>query len=210
MTPVEAGLLWLAWAVMAGTPGPATMTIAGTSMERGRRAGAVSSLGIMFGSAAWGLAAAAGLSGVMLANAWVFEALRYGGAAYLLWLAIKSLRSAFSSPDKAVSGFRVQSGTLRRVFIKASLIHLTNPKAILAWGSIYAIILPATAAPVQVFGLFAFLYSGSAFTFLLYAVIFSTPAMVRAYARAKRWFEFTFAGFFGYASLKVFTAQIEN
>ena len=210
MTPVEWGLLWLAWAVMAGTPGPATLTIAGTSMERGRRAGAVSSLGIMFGSAAWGLAAAAGLSGVMLANAWLFEALRYGGAAYLMWLALKSLRSALSSPDKGLSGFRVQSGDLTRVFIKASLIHLTNPKAILAWGSIYAIILPATATPAQVFGLFGFLYSGSAFTFLLYSVIFSTPAMVRAYARAKRWFEFTFAGFFGYASLKVFTAQIEN
>ena len=208
MTPFEWGLLWLAWVLAGGSPGPATMSIAGTSMQSGRRAGASVSLGILFGSATWGLAAAAGLSGIMLANAWVFEVLRYGGAAYLLWLALKSLRSALSG--NSVGGLRPQNGTFSKVFMKGALIHLTNPKAILSWASIYAIVLPSDAGPAQVFGLFAFLYSGSIMVFIGYAFLFSTRHAVDRYTHAKRWFEFTFAGFFGYASLMVLTASIEK
>ena len=88
--------LWIAWVAAGGSPGPATMSIAGTSMQSGRRAGMFMAFGILFGSACWGLAAAAGLSGLMLANAWAFEILRYAGAAYLLWLAVKAARSAWA------------------------------------------------------------------------------------------------------------------
>ena len=207
MSGLEWGLLWVAWVLAGGSPGPATMSIAGTSMQSGRHSGLIIALGILFGSAAWGLAAAAGLSGVMLANAWLFEILRYAGAAYLLWLAVKSLRSALANTP--AGGLRPQTGSPFQIFAKGALIHLTNPKAILSWATIYAIVLPATATPAQVFWLFGFLYSGSIIIFLGYAVIFSTPAMVRAYQRSKRWFELIFAGFFGYASLRVLTARID-
>ena len=206
MTSIEWILLWVAWVMAGGSPGPATMTIAGTSMERGRPAGLTASFGILFGSACWGIAAAAGLSGIMLANAWLFAAFRYAGAAYLMWLALKSLRSALAA-NKA-SGLRPQSGSLSKVFVKGALIHLTNPKAILSWASIYAIVLPANATPAEVFWLFGYLYSGSIVIFIGYSFIFSTPAMVRSYQKSKRWFELTFAAFFGYASLKVLTARI--
>lgn len=208
MSPLEWALLWVAWVMAGGSPGPATMSIAGTSMQSGRKSGAIIAAGILFGSAAWGLAAAAGLSGIMLANAWVFELLRYAGATYLLWLALKSLRSAWIGG--AVSSLRPQTGSQSQIFVKGALIHLTNPKAILSWASIYAIILPADASPQSVFGLFAFLYSGSIIIFFGYAMLFSTVRMVNAYARAKRWFDLTFAAFFGYASLKILTAKLSD
>ena len=199
--------LWIAWVAAGGSPGPATMSIAGTSMQSGRRAGMFMAFGILFGSACWGLAAAAGLSGLMLANAWAFEILRYAGAAYLLWLALKSLKGAFA--NDAAGAMRPHKGTPFQIFAKGSLIHLTNPKAILSWASIYAIVLPANSDPALVFGLFAFLYSGSIVIFVGYVFLFSSAAMVRRYAQSKRWFDLTFAGFFGYASLKVLTAKIE-
>jgi len=206
MIGVEWIALWVAWVLAGGSPGPATLSIAGTSMTHGRRAGLVFSTGILFGSASWGLAAAAGMSAVMQANAWMFEVLRYCGASYLLFLALKSLRSALSKHAPAKT--RAHGGSMAQVFAKGALIHLTNPKAILSWASIYTLVLPAGASTGQVFGLFAFLYSGSILIFPGYALLFSTPGVTAAYARLRRWFELVFAGFFGFASLKVLTARL--
>ena len=89
------------------------------------------------------------------------------------------------------------------LFGKGAAIHLTNPKAILSWGSIYAIIAPADAQPSTLFAYFGLLYAGSILIFLGYAFLFSSPAIVRAYGRAQRWFDFAFAGFFGLAGYKI-------
>ena len=71
------------------SPGPATMAIAGTSLALGRRHGLAIASGVTTGSLAWSIAAALGLGALMFANAWLFEAMRYAGAAYLIWLALK-------------------------------------------------------------------------------------------------------------------------
>ncbi|MEE9429019.1 MAG: LysE family transporter, partial [Paracoccaceae bacterium] len=98
MTGIEFAIFYVGWMIAGGSPGPATLSIAGTSMEQGRKSGLIFALGILVGSASLGLAAASGMSALMLANAWVFEVLRYVGAAYLLFLASKALRSAMR-PD---------------------------------------------------------------------------------------------------------------
>ncbi|MBO9413711.1 MULTISPECIES: LysE family translocator [unclassified Ruegeria] len=197
--------IWLAWLMAGGSPGPATMGIAGTAMNEGRRAGLVFALGICAGSAAWGVAAALGLSAVMLANIWVFEVIRYFGVAYLGWLAFKALRRAMNS-DEAALGQPV-TGSLPVIFAKGAGIHLTNPKAILSWGSIYAIVAPSDASLPMLLGYFALLYGGSVLIFVSYAFLFSSDRMVCTYRRARRWFDFAFAGFFGLASYKILTVR---
>ncbi|MCV3271567.1 LysE family translocator [Roseobacter sinensis] len=199
--------IWIAWVLAGGSPGPATMGIAGTAMTAGRASALVFALGILAGSAAWGIAAALGLSAIMLANAWVFEMIRYAGALYLGWLALKALRRAASSGPAAMG--TPFSGSARTLFMKGAAIHITNPKAILSWGSIYAIVAPADATPLMLFGYFGLLYAGSMLIFLGYALLFSSAAVVRAYARAQRWFDLVFAGFFGFASFKILTARLE-
>jgi threonine/homoserine/homoserine lactone efflux protein len=182
------------------------MGIAGTAMSAGRRAGLAFALGVLAGSASWGIAAALGLSAIMLANVWLFEMIRYAGAAYLGWLAIKALKRGLTPGDAPLG--TPFSGGFGTLFLKGAAIHITNPKAILSWGSIYAIIAPATATPATLFGYFCLLYAGSIVIFLGYAVLFSSARMVRAYAGARRWFDFTFAGFFGFASFKILTARL--
>jgi len=189
MTGYELLLLWFAWVLAGGSPGPATLGIAGTSMNAGRKLGLVFSLGILAGSAFWGIAAALGMSAIMLANGWMFEIIRYLGAAYLLYLAFKSARSALSA--KAPLLQKGQSGSVAKVFSKGALIHLTKPKAILSWGAV-----------------FLFLYLGSILVFIGYAFLFSTHRIVGAYARARRWFEGIFAALFGVAALKIMTAKL--
>ncbi|WP_282022243.1 LysE family translocator [Ruegeria faecimaris] len=198
--------IWIAWLMAGGSPGPATMGIAGTAMNEGRRAGLVFALGICAGSAAWGIAAALGLSAIMLANVWVFEVIRYVGVAYLGWLALKALKRALSSEEMALGN--LVTGSLRTIFAKGAAIHLTNPKAILSWGSIYAIVAPNDASLSMLLGYFGLLYAGSLLIFISYAFLFSSKRTVGAYRRARRWFDFAFAGFFGVASYKILTVRL--
>jgi threonine/homoserine/homoserine lactone efflux protein len=199
-------LLWIAWAMSAGSPGPATLSIAGTSMANGRRAGLIFALGISSGSACWGLAAALGMSAVMMANVWLFEAVKYIGAAYLLYLALKSLRSAVSTKVQVAQ--RAYGGSTRQIFTKGALIHLTNPKAVLGWGAIFAIMVPPQSTLIQLLGMYVFLLSASICVFVGYAFVFSTDKVVATYQRLRRVFELVFAGFFGFASLKILTAKL--
>lgn len=200
----EIWLVLLGWAVAGGSPGPATLAISGTAMSAGRSAGVAISLGVLAGSATWGLSAALGMSALMLANAWLFEVIRYAGAAYLLYLAFKSFKSALR--PKAVT---IAPQSNERLFLKGFLIHLTNPKAILAWGAIYAIALPQGADSALVWNLFAMLVLTSMLVFVGYGVLFSHPAIARGYLASKRWFDGVFALLFGAASLKILTARLE-
>ncbi len=196
-------LILLGWAIGGGSPGPATLAISSTSMEHGRRDGVLIALGVVVGSATWGLAAALGFSAVMVANAWAFDVLRYIGATYLLFLAFKSLRSAWKGgATHAVKAPRAG------FFVKGLLLHLTNPKAVLGWGSIYAIALTADAGPVTVAELFAALILTSACVFIGYAILFSAPPIARGYLRLRRLFEVAFGLLFGAASLKLLTTKL--
>ena len=204
MLSAEIFLILIGWAVAGGSPGPATLAISGAAMGGGRAAGLAMAAGVVAGSASWGVAAGLGMSALMLANAWIFEIIRYLGAGYLLYLAVKSLRSALKG-----GGLAMQSVSVERLFVKGFLIHITNPKAILAWGAIYAIALPAGAGAAQVWQLFGLLIVTSMFVFFGYGILFSNPAIVRAYTAAKRWFDGIFAALFGAASLKILTARLE-
>ncbi len=206
MTGFEFSLLLVAWAIGGGSPGPATLAIAGASMNRGRAAGLAVAAGIFCGSATWGLAAALGLSALMTANAWIVETLRYVGAAYLLFLAYKAARSALS--DKSLMPVAAGQGGLGRLYVKGLLIHLTNPKAIPGWGAVFAIAVPVGASQIAVFETYSALLSVSCGVFFGYALLFSTRMFVRGYQRLRRWFEGAFAALFGLAGLKILTARL--
>ena len=206
MTGWEFILLLAAWALAGGPPGPATLAIAGTAMERGRGAGLAVATGIITGSAAWGLAAALGMSALMLANAWLVEVLRYAGAGYLLYLAYKAMKSALS--DKPMAAIRARKGGLRSLFMKGLFVHLTNPKAVFAWGAVFAITVPPGSAQWDVAVTYFSLIAVSCGVFWGYGLLFSVGAFVRGYQKMRRWFEGAFAVLFGAAGLKILTTKL--
>jgi threonine/homoserine/homoserine lactone efflux protein len=193
--------------VASASPGPATLAIAGTSMGGGRASGLALASGITTGSFVWSISAALGLGAVMLANAWVFEVIRYFGAAYLMYLAYKSARSALSPKD-----MKVKSMTGRRpaLFTKGLLLHLTNPKAILFFGSLYSLGVPLGATIQDLAIVIGAVGLQSLLVFHGYAVLFSSQAMTRQYVRLRRWFEGAFAIGFGTASFKILTARLQS
>lgn len=206
MSGVELGLLWLAWVLGGASPGPATLALAGTAMRHGRTTALALAAGIVAGSSIWGVAAGLGLGAVMLAEVWIAEALRYLGAAYILWLAVRALRSALRASDLP-PGAGAGVPHAPRAFATGLLIHLTNPKAILSWGAVFAVAVPVGAAPATLAGVWVFLLSGSVLVFFGYAVLFSHPGMMARYLRARRGIEGAFGVLFGGAGIALLTAR---
>lgn len=206
LADVNLPLILLAALIATCSPGPATLAIAGTSMASGRRYGLAIASGITTGSLTWSVAAAAGLSVVMLANVWMFEAMRYFGAAYLLFLAVKSARAALKPNGAAVQQITPRSAG--SAYRRGLLLHLTNPKAILFFGSLYAIGVPADASPATLAVVIAAVGVQSTVVFHGYALLFSSPPMAAGYAKLRRWFEAVFAVAFAAAGIKILTARL--
>ena len=200
-------LILLAALVASASPGPATLAIAGTSMGSGRTSGLSLASGITTGSLMWSVSAALGLGAVMLANAWMFEVVRYFGAAYLVFLAYKSARSALSRKDIAT---KPMTGSKSRLFTKGLLLHVTNPKAILFFGSLYSLGIPVGSSIGNLAIVIIAVGIQSVLIFHGYAILFSSKAMIRVYLRLRRWFEGAFAIGFGAASFKIITAKIQS
>lgn len=198
-------LILMAALVASASPGPATLALAGTSMASGRKAGLALASGITTGSLIWSISAALGLGAVMLANAWVFEVVRYFGTGYLLYLAYKSARSALSDKDIAL---RSMKGTPAKLYSKGLLLHVTNPKAVLFFGALYSIGVPSGASIGDLSVVIIAVGLQSALVFHLYAIVFSSRTMTTAYLRARRWCEGLFAIGFGVAGFKILTAKL--
>ncbi|PYS51509.1 MAG: RhtB family transporter [Acidobacteria bacterium] len=108
-------------------PGPNTLYIIARSINQGRRAGVVSSLGVQMGSLIHIAAAALGLSALLLSSALAFGVVKYAGAAYLIYLGVKTLLTK----EKAVQAREVQKTSLSRVFYQGVVVNLLNPKTAL-------------------------------------------------------------------------------
>ena len=124
-----------AYLIATISPGPATLAIMATSARHGRKAGLQLACGVVCGSLFWGLCAAFGLATMMAQFADLFFAIKILGGLYLLWLAVKSFRSAFS--QQSASNMPVPSKG--KYVLQGLAIHLTNPKAVLAWVAILSI-----------------------------------------------------------------------
>ena len=106
------------------TPGPDMLLIASRSASQGRAAGFATLAGIQVGTYCHALAAAFGLSQLFLIVPVAYDAVRYAGAAYLLYLAWKTIRSS-------VATLTPQAGTGRQavgvMFRQGLLTNLLNP-----------------------------------------------------------------------------------
>lgn len=106
------------------TPGPDMLLIASRSLSQGKSAGFASLAGIQLGTYCHALAAALGLSQLFVALPLAYDAVRFLGAAYLLYLAWKTLRSGSSLQASA----GLQAVSVRRIFQQGLLTNILNPK----------------------------------------------------------------------------------
>lgn len=122
------GLFAGAALVLLLIPGPAVLYIVARSAEQGRLAGLVSDLGIHAATLVHALAAAVGLSALLASSALAFSAVKYAGAAYLIWL---GLRKIFGRDDGAGAAMNLKRYSYRRLFRDGFIVNLLNPKTAL-------------------------------------------------------------------------------
>ena len=109
------------------TPGPAVLFIVARSLEQGRPAGVVSALGVGTASFLHVIVAALGLSALLMQSAIAFGVVKYLGAAYLIYLGIKTLRSPSDMSEIQTVG----NSPLSRIFVQGFIVNLLNPKTAL-------------------------------------------------------------------------------
>lgn len=188
------------------SPGPNILSIMGTSMGFGRDAGKSLALGIATGSLIWGLLAWGGLTTILVAYASLMTVIKIAGAAYLLWLAYKSFRSALSARDIKANALSLNGGA-SAYYRRGLVIQMTNPKAALTWTATISLGLspgaPWWIGGVIVLGTGVISFAGH----MAYAVAFSTKPMVAGFAKARRWIETGLGLFFCFASYKLLMSK---
>jgi threonine/homoserine/homoserine lactone efflux protein len=197
-------LVYSAFILAVASPGPSNLQIMATSMERGRSAGSTLPLGVTAGSLTWGILAAIGVTGLIVAHPGALYAIKIVGGLYLLFLAWRSARSAMRAempPAKMV-------GSGRRTFLRGYLMHITNPKAILSWTAIIALAQRPDTPPVVLYAIITGCMLISLAINQFYAVLFSTASMIAGYRRIRRKAEACLAAFFTFASFKLLTSQL--
>jgi RhtB (resistance to homoserine/threonine) family protein len=130
------------------TPGVDTMLIIRNSARGGWLDGAVSSLGICSGLFVHATVSALGISIILLQTAWAFNALKFAGAAYLVWLGLCSWKRAVGRRHNLFAGnVSTQQDTFRlsRSLREGFLSNVLNPKTVI----FYMAFLPQFINPAE-------------------------------------------------------------
>jgi len=163
-------------AIIEVTPGPNMVYLAIVAASEGRRAGYAAVAGVALGLALVGLAAAFGLAAAVGASPLAFQALRWTGVVYLLWLAWDGWVGDGDAMDHVAAG-----SPLARFFRRGLVTNLLNPKAAV----FYVAVLPGFVDPAGP------VLAGTVTLSLVYVAVATAihAAIVTAAGAARRWLD---------------------
>lgn len=144
------------------TPGPDVLYIVSSALRGGVRAGMVAALGIVSGCFVHVFAAALGVGALLATSATAFTALKWAGAAYLVWMGLRLLlaRGGGSSIVQAEARDEVVATNLWRVYRQGFLTNVLNPKVALFFlAFVPQFIAPGTENKVAAFLLLGLLFN---------------------------------------------------
>jgi len=187
------------------TPGPDTAYIVGRSVQMGWRGGAAAALGISAGCLVHVFAAAVGLSALLAASSYAFTAVKWIGAAYLLYTGIQMLRArkAVAATDDAAQKPML---SLRQVFWQGAFTNALNPKVALFFLAFLPQFVDAHApSKALAFILLGLIFIGTGTTWCLGVAVFAAKAAsrVRQSGQALVWINRALGGVFIYLGIRV-------
>ncbi|WP_042354045.1 LysE family translocator [Bacillus rubiinfantis] len=112
-------------------PGPAVILTVTQTARGGRRAGVITGVGIAVGDLIHTIAAVLGLSAILMTSALAFEIVKYLGAAYLVYIGIKSFLEKAKRQEVTSAAAKPEKQAAIVSFRQALLIELLNPKTAL-------------------------------------------------------------------------------
>ncbi|ORM79095.1 MULTISPECIES: threonine export protein RhtC [Pantoea] len=182
------------------SPGPDFFFVSQTAASRSRKEAMMGVLGITLGIVVWAGVALMGLHLLLAKMAWLHEIIMVGGGLYLLWMGWQLLRSARQRHKQPQSDAPVVELPKRGMsFLKGLLTNLSNPKAIIYFGSVFSLFVGNDVGAATRWGLFLLIIAETFAWFALVAAIFALPWMREKYQRMAKWVDgmagVLFAGF---------------
>ncbi|MDZ7279874.1 threonine export protein RhtC [Pantoea eucrina] len=182
------------------SPGPDFFFVSQTAASRSRKEAMLGVLGITLGIVIWAGVALMGLHLILAKMAWLHDIIMVGGGLYLLWMGWQLLRSArhrHRHPHSAPPTVELPKRGMS--FLKGFLTNLSNPKAIIYFGSVFSLFVGNDVGAIERWGLFLLIVGETFAWFALVAAIFALPWMRDKYQRLAKWVDGTagvlFAGF---------------
>lgn len=173
------------------SPGPDFFFVSQTAASRSRREAMMGVLGISLGIVVWAGVALMGLHLILQKMAWLHQIIMVGGGIYLCWMGWQLLRSARSQNAQSVPSAEVKVALPKpgRSFIRGFLTNLSNPKAVIYFGSVFSLFVGDDVGAGARWGLFLLIIAETFVWFSLVAVVFALPAMRRGYQRLAKWID---------------------
>ena len=169
-------------ALVMVTPGPDMVLVVRNTFAGGRRAGLQTSAGILSGNLVHITYCVLGIGLIIAQSILAFSALKYAGAAYLVYLGIVSLRSGATVLDAAPTEGRRPNRTW---FAQGLANNLLNPKGTLFYLGVFTTIVEPDTSPAALLLLVLVMMSVSASFWLLFVYTLDRPVIRRSVERSQ-------------------------
>ena len=166
--------------VLIITPGQDMMLVMSRSITQGWKAGVITAAGVSTGLLGHSLLAALGLGAVLMASEMIFVAIKYVGAAYLIYLGVSALRHRSGPLDVR----HLASVPLRRLFLQGAISNISNPKITIFYFAYLPQFIPSGSAhpTLTLFGL-GVVFAG--LTFLVKGPVGYGAGLLSSWLRAR-------------------------
>ena len=207
MIASQLALVYGTYLIATASPGPSNMAIMGTAMRDGRRSALALAAGVVTGSMFWAILAASGVSALLATHVQALVFLKMAGGLYLLYLAFRAGKSAMSPVSVLVEKSQgYKTPRYRALYRQGVLMHMGNPKALMAWVAIISLGVGQETAGAGLAMIVGGCVLLGIMVFSSYAIAFSTAVMIALYARARRWIEGVLSVTFAAAGFKLLSS----
>jgi len=173
------------------SPGPDFFFVSQTAMSRSRKEAMMGVLGITLGVLVWAAVALMGLHLLLQKMAWLQQIITVGGGLYLCWMGWQLLKSARAkkSTGEAADSQPVVLPARGKPFMRGLLTNLSNPKAVIYFGSIFSLFVGDSVGSGERWGIFTLVCLETLAWFTVVTVVFALPVMRRGYQRLAKWID---------------------
>ena len=181
--------------------GPDFFFVSQTAASRSRKEAMMGVIGITLGVAVWAAVALMGLHLILQKMAWLHQIITVGGGLYLCWMGWQLLKSARSKKQDGgtEADMSVALPARGRTFMRGLLTNLSNPKAVVYFGSVFSMFVGDSVSGGERSAIFLLIVIETLAWFSLVAMVFALPKMRRGYQRLAKWIDgvagVVFAGF---------------
>lgn len=190
------------------SPGPDFFFVSQTAASRSRSEAMMGVAGLSLGVMVWAGVALLGLDLILQKMAWLHQIIIVGGGLYLCWMGWQLLSSARTKHTQGTPTAEIKVALAKpgRSFLRGLLTNLSNPKAVIYFGSVFSLFVGEDVGAGARWGLFLLITSETFLWFSLVALVFALPTMRRGYQRVAKWID-GFAGvlFTGFGLHLIFT-----